>query len=178
VYSGGRNNHTFRHAGRLLRLALNEILPMAEDCGVAIAIEAMHSACARDWTFLTDLEAVVSLVEEYRSPHLKMAYDTYHFELQGAQRDLLRRIAPHLAIVHLSDRQEAPTLEQNRCRLGDGALDLGDILSTLQNAGYSGNYDVKLIGAEVEPYEYWTLLEQSQLTFGDLSPIATQRSLA
>src|SRR3954467_3022343 len=28
VYSGGRNNHTFRHAGRLLRLALNEILPM------------------------------------------------------------------------------------------------------------------------------------------------------
>ena len=30
VYSGGRNNHTYRHAGRLLRTALDELLPL---CG-------------------------------------------------------------------------------------------------------------------------------------------------
>jgi hypothetical protein len=30
IYSGGRNNHIARHAGRLLRMALDELLPIAD----------------------------------------------------------------------------------------------------------------------------------------------------
>ena len=178
IYPGGRNNHTFRHAGRLLRLALREILPFAEECGVTVAIEPMHSICARDWTFLTDIAAVVTLIEEYGSPSLKIAYDTYHFPVHGREREMLRRIAPHIGIVHLSDRRQAPTSEQNRCLLGDGSLDLSDIVGTLQQGGYTGDYDVKLIGTEVESYDYWTLLEQSQIAFDQLAPILPQRTLA
>ena len=48
VYAGGRNNHIYRHAGRLLRLALDELLPMAEMWEVPLAIEPMHPACATD----------------------------------------------------------------------------------------------------------------------------------
>jgi sugar phosphate isomerase/epimerase len=91
---------------------------------------------------------------------------------------MLREIARHIGIVHLSDRRQAPTSEQNRCLLGNGSLDLGDIIRTLQQGGYTGDYDVKLIGAEVESYDYWTILEQSQLAFGELSPTVPQRTLA
>jgi sugar phosphate isomerase/epimerase len=178
VYSGGRNNHTFRHAGRLLRMALDELLPLAEAAEVTLAIEPMHATCAKDWTFLTDLASTMALLEEYGSPNLKIAYDTYHFPIHGRQRDVLKQIAPHLAIVYLSDRRQKPSIEQERCPLGLGRLQLGDVIWTLQEAGYAGDYDVKLLGSEIEEYDYWTLLEQSQLTFDELAPVATQRSLA
>ncbi len=178
IYSGGRNNHTFRHAGRLLRMALDELLPLAEAIDVPLAIEPMHAACARDWTFLTDLTSVITLIEEFGSPCLKIAYDTYHFPIHGRKREVLKRIAPYIGIVHLGDRRQAPSVEQERCPLGLGRLQLGEVIGTLQEAGYTGDYDVKLFGSEVEAYDYWTLLEQSQLTFAELAPVATQQSLA
>jgi sugar phosphate isomerase/epimerase len=120
----------------------------------------------------------MSLIEEYQSPCLKIAYDTYHFPIHGRQRDVLKRIAPHIGIVHLGDRRHAPSIEQERCPLGLGRLQLGDVIGTLQEAGYTGNYDVKLSGPEIEAYDYWSILEQSQLTFGELAPVAVERSLA
>jgi sugar phosphate isomerase/epimerase len=178
IYSGGRNNHTFRHAGRLLRMALDELLPLAEACGVPLALEPMHASCGRDWTFLTDVAEVVGLIEEYQTGFLKIACDSYHFPPGNLQAEVLRHVAPHLGIVHLSGRRAAPTIDQERCRLGEGRLNLREMIGTLQAAGYTGSYDVKLMGAEIEDYDYWELLEQSQLSFGDLAPVAMQRSLA
>ena len=178
VYSGGRNNHTNRHAGRLLRLALDKLLPLAETAEIPLAIEPMHAACAADWTFLIDLESTLSLIDEYASPFIKISYDTYHSPIHGRHRDVLRRLAPHIAIVHLGDRRHAPSAEQDRCLLGHGRLPLGDVIGSLQEAGYTGAYDVKLLGSDLEPYDYWTILEQSQLTFGELAPVPVQRSLA
>ncbi len=178
VHAGGRNNHTFRHAGRLLRGALNELLPIAEDVEVPIAIEPMHAACARDWTFLVELELVVSLLDEYRSPWLKLAYDTYHFPLDGPQRAILKHLAPHIAIVHLSDRTAQPCIDQERCLLGKGQVQLRETVTALRNAGYTGAFDVKLIGPEVENIDYWSVLEQSQLAFSNFATPLKTHSLA
>lgn len=178
VYSGGRNNHILPHAGRLLRHALDKLLPFAEDLEIPLALEPMHATCAKEWTFLTDLSAVMMVLEEYRSPYLKIAYDTYHFPIHGRQRDVLKRIAPHIGIVHLGDRQRAPSAEQERCLLGAGRLQLGDVIGTLQEAGYAGNYDIKLYGSDMEAYDYWTILEQSQQVFSELAPVAAERTMA
>jgi sugar phosphate isomerase/epimerase len=169
IYSGGRNNHTFRHAGRLLRTALDELLPLAETLEVPLAIEPMHPTCAADWTFLTDIHSALALIEEFSSPCLKLAYDTYHFPLGARQQHLLARLAPHLGIVHLADRRNAPTVEQERCPIGHGRLPLALIISTLQEAGYRGAFDVKLMGPEIELCDYWTMLEQSQAAFNELA---------
>jgi sugar phosphate isomerase/epimerase len=178
IYSGGRNNHTYRHAGRLLRMALDELLPLAEMWEVPLAVEPMHPACASDWTFLTSLESAIDLVEQVDSPFLKVAYDTYHFPLGSRRGHLLNALAPHLGIVFLGDRLQPASAEQERCRLGHGRLPLVDIVSTLQDAGYAGAYDVKLMGPDIETCDYWTLLEHSQTAFGELSPVAVQRSMA
>ncbi len=177
IYSGGRNNHTFRHAGRLLRLALDELLPLAEMWEVPLAIEPMHAACAADWTFLTRLESAIELVEEIDSPYLKIAYDTYHFPLGSRRRYLLAQLAPHIGIVFLGDRLQPPSMEQERSPLGHGRLPLGEIMTTLQDVGYSGAYDVKLMGPDIETSNYWNLLEKSQVAFGEFAPLPVQRSL-
>jgi sugar phosphate isomerase/epimerase len=178
VYPGGRNNHTFRHAGRLLRDALNELLPLAEIVEVPIALEPMHPACAKDWTFLTDLESVVALIEEFGSPFLKLAYDTYHFPLEARQRKTFARVAPHVGIVHLGDRDCAPTLDQERCLLGKGYLPLRETVAALQNAGYTGAFDVKLLGPDIETRDYWSILEQSQAAFSNFAAADRPHSLA
>lgn len=178
VYSGGRNNHTFRHAGRLLRTALDDLLPLAEAFEVPLAIEPMHAACAADWTFLTELAPALELIEEMASPWLKLAIDTYHFPCGESQRQLLARAAHHVGIVHLGDRRLPPSIDHERCPLGCGHLPLSEIVLTLQTAGYTGAFDVKLMGPEIETSDYWTLLEHSQAAFAELAGASATRSLA
>jgi sugar phosphate isomerase/epimerase len=178
VYAGGRNNHTYRHAGRLLRMALDELLPLAEVWEVPLAIEPMHAACAADWTFLTSLESAIELAEEYDSAYVKIAYDTYHFPLGNRRRRLLSQLVPHIGIVFLGDRLQPASSEHERCPLGHGRLPLAEIVATLEDAGYAGPYDVKLMGPDIEDCDYWKLLEQSQLAFNELVPVAIHRSLA
>lgn len=178
VYSGGRNNHTYRHAGRLLRMALDELLPIAEMWEVPLAIEPMHPSCATDWTFLTNLESTIELVAQFDSPYLKIAYDTFHFPLGHRRESILSTLAPHLGIVFLSDRLQPASAEQERCLLGHGRLPLAEIVATLQDSGYGGPYDVKLMGTQIEACDYWTLLEQSQAAFTEIAPLTVQRSIA
>lgn len=177
VYPGSRNNHTFRHAGRLLQSALDELLPLAEAVEVPIALEPIQAACAAGWTFLTDWESTLALLEQFESPYLKIAFDAYHFPVSGGYREVLRRLAAHLAIVHLSDCRQAPSLEQERCLLGAGRLPLQDIICTLQEAGYVGPFDIKLMGSDVQAVDYWTVLERSQEAFSELVPTPMHRSL-
>ena len=178
LYAGGRNNHTFRHAGRLLRTALRELLPLAETVDMPLAIEPMHPACAADWTFLTDLKSVMSLIDEFKSPFVRLAYDTFHFPLGPRRRQLLKQIAPYLGIVYLGDRRTPPTIDHERCPLGQGRLPLAEIVITLIEAGYRGLFDVKLTGPEIQVNDYWLLLEQSRLAFTDFVQAAVPSSLA
>jgi sugar phosphate isomerase/epimerase len=178
IYSGGRNNHIYSHAGRVFRSALEELLPLAEATDVTLAIEPMHAACATDWTFLTDINSVVLLLEEYKSPCLKMAYDTYHFPFGAKHLEVLEQLVPHIGIVHLADRRLPPSIDQLRCPLGCGRLPLAEIVTTLQESGYNGAFDVKLIGPEIEVVDYWKVLEQSLVAFAELAQAPARTSLA
>jgi sugar phosphate isomerase/epimerase len=178
IYPGGRNNHTYRHAGRILRIALDELLPLAESAEVPLAVKPMHPACAADWTFLTDLESVVTLIRAVQSDYLKIAYDTYHFPLGRRHRHLLAALAPHIGIVHLGDRRLPPSIDQQCCPLTQGRVPLGEIVTALQEFGYSGPFDVKLMGTDIEANDYWMLLEQSQIAFAELAHAPAPGSVA
>ena len=161
LYTGGRNNHTFRHAGRLLRMALDELILTADREGVVLALEPMHPACAANWTFLTDVESAVNLVRSYESPWLKLTLDTYHF---GHDRSLLanlREVVPHLALVQLADRRRSHRIDNERCLLGNGDVPLGSIIDGLTEAGYDGDFDIELQGLEIELSDYNTLLKDT-----------------
>lgn len=162
VYSGGRNGHTRRHAGRLLRSALDELLPYADAAGVPLAVEPMHPACAEGWTFLTSLSAALELVQEYETPALRLAYDAYHFPLTESEWPLLAEVAPYLAIAHLGDLEDPHGVDHARVPLGEGEAPLGGIAQTLVNAGYTGCFDVKLMGPSIEMADYHGLLRDSR----------------
>jgi len=66
----------------------------------------------------------------------------------------------------------------DRCPLRQGGSPMGDVIFTLQDAGYCGAYYVKLSVFEIETSDYCSLLEQSQLAFSELAPVAVHRSFA
>ncbi|HTU24724.1 MAG TPA: sugar phosphate isomerase/epimerase family protein, partial [Pirellulales bacterium] len=170
VYSGGRNSHTHNHARRLFAGALAELLPLAMELDVTLAIEPMYSACAAEWTFLTTLSDAMTLVEEIAHPRLKLAFDTYHLGHDPKVLDDIARVAPHVAIVHLGDSRQPPTCEQSRQRLCEGVLPLRQIVAALQSAGYDGDYDVELMGEDIEQMCYRQLLQDCRRAFADLLP--------
>lgn len=168
VYPGGRNNHTFRHAERLLSTALSQLLAFAEAADVVLALEPMHPACAKEWTFLTDLHATIALLESFGSDHLKLVFDTYHFGHDASVLANLTEIVSHIALVQLSDRLVKHTIDQDRCTLGDGILPLEELVQSLFQAGYTGGFDVELFGQDIELCDYHHLLDASKAQFEEL----------
>ncbi len=168
VYSGARSGHTFNHARRLIKDALSELVPLAAELGVVLAIEPMHPGCATEFTFLTDVDQVLELLGTVGSDQVKIVFDTYHL---GQDRQIIDRIpelARHVALVQLGDAREPPTGEQNRCRLGEGTIPLAEIVGALAAAGYDGFYDVELLGEAIETIDYHALLEHAKQAYHEL----------
>lgn len=168
LYTGSRAGHTHNHARRLIKSALRELAPLAEDCDVTLAIEPMHLGCAADWTFLTGLDDALELLDSTDCPHLKLAFDTYHLGHEPGIVSRLAELAPRIAIVQLGDARVPPLGEQNRCRVGEGELPLRQIVAELNESGYNGYFDVELMGEEIESCDYHELLTQSKSAYLDL----------
>jgi len=168
VQNGSRAMHTQNHVRRLLCSALDKLIPLAEQLKVAIALEPMPSVAGADWTFLSSLEDAAQLASRYNTPALRLVLDTYYWGLDPELEHRLPRIVPHLALVQLADSKSPPAREPNRCRLGKGRLPLASILRGLVNAGYQGNYEVELMGEEIESSDYCDLLTHCQESFAGL----------
>ena len=162
VYSGGRNNHILSQAWRLFHEAISRLLPLAEVLDVKLAVEPMHPASAAEWTFITSVPAALSAIDEYDSPHLTLALDTYHFGLDDDAIDQVAEAPERLAIVHVADRKKPPQEDQDRVVLGEGCIPLASVVQRLEAAGYEGYYDVKLVGPEITPDEYGRVLADSR----------------
>jgi sugar phosphate isomerase/epimerase len=165
VHSGSRGGHTRNHARRLLRGALNDMIAVADDLDVTLAIEPMHFQCGADWTFLSTAEETLELLDAAGANRVKLVFDTYHLCQQDQPTTAIESLAPRVAIVQLGDSRCPPVGEQNRCPLGEGQLPLADVISQLTSAGYDGFFEVELIGEDVEAMDYQTLIEGSKAAF-------------
>ena len=167
VYSGPRAGHTHNHARRLFQTALTELAPLAVESDVTLAVEPMHPGCAAEWTFLTSLDETLGLLEKVAAP-VKIVLDTYHLGQDHGTFSRIAGMVPQIALVQLGDARRPPNGEQNRCRLGDGVVPLVEIVAALKAGGYDGYYDVELLGEEIEPADYRSLLEHAKEAFRTL----------
>ena len=161
IYTGARAGHTKSHANRLMQMAIEQLLPVAEANDVVLALEPMHPHAGADWTFMVDLEQTLRYVESMRSRHFKMAIDTYHWGRSRKFYSLINDLVSQLAIVFLGDAVTSPDEEQNRCLLGDGSISLERMVLALIENGYDGCFEVRLLGEELEDLDYSQVIEHS-----------------
>jgi sugar phosphate isomerase/epimerase len=165
IHSGARGVHTHKHARRLFRQALDKLLPLAEERGIVLAMEPMTGDCGGEFTFLNCLDETYDLACTYQSPALGIALDVYHWGHKPEFMDRLPRLAPRLALVQLGDSRQPPSKEPNRCQLGDGTIPLRQIVRELIAAGYNGDFEVELMGEEIEAADYRDVLARSAKRF-------------
>ena len=164
VYSGSRGGHTLNHANRLFRQAIDSLLPVAEELSVTLAVKPMHPLCASGWTFLTDLQRAAEWSRSYDHDCLKLVLDLYQWGFDPSFGDLLGPLVPELALVQLGDGRvppdKTPGVEQSRCPLGAGEIPLAEYLGQLTASGYSGYYELELMGEEIEALDYEPMIRQ------------------
>jgi sugar phosphate isomerase/epimerase len=162
IYSGARGGHTHNHARRLLTGALKSLMPLAAELDVTLAIEPMHDGCAADWTFLTDIDETLRLLDQIDIPQLQLVFDCYHLGQNPAIVARLAELQERIAIVQLGDARKLPRGEQDRCPLGTGVIPLREIVGTLRDVGFEGFLEVELLGEEFEAMDYHEVLTSSK----------------
>lgn len=161
VHSGGQGGHTHRHATRLMRHALQELCPIADFHGVKLAIEPMNSQAGRDWTFLTSLDQTAELLDSLGLNDVGIVFDIYH---QGQAPDIISQIERHLeriCLVQVADQYHELETEQNRCLLGDGQIQVAEIIEAFESRGYDGYYEIEMLGEALEQLSYPDILEHT-----------------
>jgi sugar phosphate isomerase/epimerase len=168
ICSGTRAGHTHNHARRLVKDALLELAPLSAALGVCLAVEPMHPGCAAHCTFLTNLDDTLAVLDAVANPQVKLVFDTYHLGQDSSIVARIPQIVERIAIVQLGDARRPPAGEQNRCHLGEGVIQLKEIVGALSAAGYNGYYDVELLGEEIETCDYPSLIEHAKEAFAQL----------
>ena len=82
----------------------------------------------------------------------------------------LRELVPHIALVQLGDRKVPHSVDQQRCRLGEGVVPLRKTIAGLREAGYNGDFDIELAGAGFEASGYHGLLSDCRRSFEAMTP--------
>ncbi|TWT31533.1 fructoselysine 3-epimerase [Blastopirellula retiformator] len=177
VHSGSRGGHTVNHARRLFQSALSEMLPIAEEHGIQLAVEPMHPAAGAEWTFLQSLSDAIELIKKLDSRHLKIVADVYQLFGEPNLIEQLKQATPHLALVQLADADEAPVGEPDRRPLGSGKLPLREIIAAVRSSGYQGPFDVELMGLEIENSDYDQLIAQTRSYFNDAIGAKVEKSV-
>ena len=162
IHPGARAGHTHKHARRLFQQALEKLLPLAEELSVALVVEPMCTPCGTEWTFLNDPLEAKQLIETFDSPWLRLLLDLYHLAPHPQISELLTDLAPLTSLVQLGDCRGVAMGEHNRCRLGEGTVPVAEMVQVLKQAGYAGDFELELLGEDVEAKCYRQLLRESK----------------
>jgi hexulose-6-phosphate isomerase len=120
---------------------IRELLPMAEELKVVIAIEEVWNKF-----LLSPLEMVV-YIDDFQSPWLKAWFDVGNVVLYGYPQDWIRTLGKSVYKVHLKDfkRKEGGYAWVN---LGDGDVDWAAVRKAFVEIGYAGSVIAELDGGD------------------------------
>ncbi|MFN2467671.1 MAG: sugar phosphate isomerase/epimerase family protein [Gaiellaceae bacterium] len=147
---------------RLVLEALGEIAAVAERAGVRVALEPIHPSQADELSFVHTIGDAVSLLAEAGAPSVGILVDTWHVWDSPGRDEEIRTHAGRILGVHVGDRREPTRSGFDRVLPGDGVIDLGPLLRTLDEAGYEGWHDIEIFSddgtfGEQFPDSLWAL---------------------
>lgn len=117
-------------ANRQFRKSLEDLVPLAEEKGIPLVVEATNRY---ESSVANSLDEAVGIVKTLDSGILKVLPDTFHMNIE--ERDMGKALADAAGLydnVHLSDN--------NRFFPGYGAIDFSKILDQLALMNYSGGF--------------------------------------
>ena len=120
--------------------ALDELVPLAEENGTAIFVENMPFA------FLPRIDEMLEAIDRYGDKRIGIVYDVAngHFMKEDV-REGLRKCAPRLRVVHLSDTNQSVYKHD---AVGLGTVDFRPVPAVLEEIGFAKKPVLEIIAPE------------------------------
>jgi sugar phosphate isomerase/epimerase len=164
LVSGPRRGHVRSHARRLLVDAVKALADDAAEQGVALALEPMSPLVATRWSFLNSLDETLDVIDR-SGRGARIAFDVYHLWQEPRIVDRIPELAPHVAVVRLSDWRGTPRSEYDRCLPGNGRIPLTAIVHAFDESGYGGYYELAIWSEELWKSDYTEMLRECRARF-------------
>jgi len=166
LHPGSRNGHTNSHAKRLLETAINELMPVAADYGVQLALEPMLFKASERWTFFRQFDETIEFINRFPSRYLGLVLDLFAIGFDKSVMEKIHTLVDRISLVQVADRNAAAP--EIRLPLGYGDAPVAQWLAHLQQCGYSGRYELEIHGQAPSELEHFEILDQAQLFFDRL----------
>jgi sugar phosphate isomerase/epimerase len=154
-------NMTRKQALNLFYTGLEKVMPVSESLGIKILVEPEPGLLMENtWEFK-------EFIKDVKSPFVGLNFDIGHFYCAGENpAKSFEELFEYTGHVHLEDI--AVTREHNHLIPGLGAIDLKEVLSTMNRLGYQGDISLEL-------YPYTDMPEEAgRKSLEFLHPIFTE----
>jgi sugar phosphate isomerase/epimerase len=138
-------------ARRLIADAIAELVPVAQDNGIRLAIEALHPVFAADRCVISRLGEALDLAVQFPADAVGVVVDTYHVWWDAALLSDIARAGDRIASYQICD-WILPLPEDNllgRGHVGDGHIDFPPITAAVEAAGYTGHIEVEIFNQTI-----------------------------
>lgn len=146
MLTGGRGAMGWEQAAEVFAANVRPCLAKARDAGVALAIENTTPFFAHGHLG-NNLRDTITLAE---IAGIGVCVDYFACWTEAGMREQFRRAMPRLKLVQVSDYVLGDCALPCRAVPGDGAIPWADVLEWLREAGYSGVFDLELIGPRID----------------------------
>lgn len=138
-------------ARRMIADAIADLVPMARELGVRLAIEALHPMFAADRCVISRLGEAVDLAVQFPADAVGVVVDTYHVWWDAQVSADIARAGGRIASYQLCDwiLPLPPDTLLGRGHIGDGYIDFGPISAQVAAAGYTGYIEVEIFNQEI-----------------------------
>lgn len=146
MLSGGRGEMGWEEAAEVFAAAIAPCRQMAHDAGVALAIEntSPFYAHAHLGNNLRDTITLAEIAE------IGVCIDMFGCWTEAALREQIIRAMPRCVLVQVSDYVLGDRALPCRAVPGDGAIPWPQLLQCLAEEGYTGTFDLELIGPRID----------------------------
>ena len=132
---------SYRDAWTRSQKQIRELIPMAKDLGVIIAVEEVWNK------FLLSPLEFATYVDEFKSPWVKAYFDVGNVLFYGYPQDWIRTLGKRIVKVHIKDFKRAKgwdPITLQFVNLGDGDVDWPEVRKALGEIGYVGTACVEI----------------------------------
>lgn len=138
---------------------LEKLLPMAEEHKMPLVLEPVGSMYLR-LGYIHTLQDGLDLTDKVNSPWLKLCFEMSDMWIERRLYENIATRVKRIGLVQICD--VVPGMhDYSRIALGDGVVPIERIIRAFQQAGYTGYYDIEMLGPEVEKMGYEETMRRS-----------------
>lgn len=147
---GGAPGPELDRARAMVLQGIEQLVPHARDCGVALAVEPLHPMMVVERSVVVTLAQATAIAERFGADEVGVAVDAYHVWWDPDLERQVARAGERILAYHVSDWLVPTTnLLAGRGMMGEGAIDLPRLRGMVEAAGYRGPIEAEVINPQL-----------------------------